>query len=170
VRLIGVRNADIFCLPPGISAREMGVPEQAGRRVAKHLVRNVPVPVCSLANREVPALALVAFAADDGERDNDAIADLQCVFAAGSHLHDLPHELVTHDIAVLHAGHVAVVEMQVGAADRATRHLDDGVARMFDLGIWNLIATDVLRAVPAQGLHCFSPIRLLVGGAGSGSR
>jgi hypothetical protein len=34
---------------------------------------------------------------------------------------------VTHDIAVLHARHVSVVEMQVGAADRATRHLDDGV-------------------------------------------
>ena len=28
--------------------------------------------------------------------------------------------------------------MQVGAADRATRHLDDGVSRMFDLGIRNL--------------------------------
>ena len=64
---------------------------------------------------------------------------------------------MTHDIAVLHAGHVAVVEMQVGAADRATRHLDDGISRMFDLGIGNLIATDVLGAVPAQGLHCSSP-------------
>ena len=106
---------------------------------------------------KLPALALVAFAADDRERDNDAVADLQCLFAVGYHLHDLPHELVTHDIAVLHAGHVAVVEMQVGAADRATRHLDDGISRMFDLGIGNLIATYVLGAVRAEGLHCSSP-------------
>src|SRR3954463_12630663 len=45
VRLIGVRNADIFCLAAGISPREMGVSEQARRRVAKHLVRDVPVSV-----------------------------------------------------------------------------------------------------------------------------
>src|SRR6476619_177570 len=45
VRLIGVGNADIFCLAAGISAREMGVSEQARRRVTKHLVRDVPVPV-----------------------------------------------------------------------------------------------------------------------------
>src|SRR4051812_44115389 len=45
VGLIGVRNADIFCLAAGISPREMGVSEQARRRVAKHLVRDLPVPV-----------------------------------------------------------------------------------------------------------------------------
>jgi hypothetical protein len=32
---------------------------------------------------------------------------------------------------------------------------------MFDLGIGNLIATDVLGAVPAQGLHLFFSVRLL---------
>jgi hypothetical protein len=103
-------------------------------------------------------LALVAFAADDRERNNDAIADLEGLFAVGSHLHDLAHELVAHDIAVLHARHVAVVEVQIGAADCATRDFNDGVPRMLDLGIRNLVATNVLCTVPTQGFHYSTPL------------
>ena len=33
-------------------------------------------------------------------------------------LHDLAHELVAEDVALLHRGDEAVVEVQVGAADR----------------------------------------------------
>jgi hypothetical protein len=85
------------------------------------------------------------------------LADLQGVLAVGPHLHYFAHELVAHDVAILHAWHVTIIEVQIGAADRATRDFDDGVAGVLDLGIRNLIASDVLGAVPAQGLHCSSP-------------
>jgi hypothetical protein len=40
--------------------------------VAEHLVGDVFVPVGSLADREVAASALLAFSADDRERNDDA--------------------------------------------------------------------------------------------------
>ena len=79
----------------------------------------------------------------------------------GPDLDDLAHELVAHDVAVLHAGHEAVVEMQVGAADRATRHLDDGVSRMLDLRIRNLIAANVLVCRASTGPSLFFSVRLI---------
>jgi hypothetical protein len=60
---------------------------------------------------------------------------------------------VAHDVAVPHAGHEAVVQVQIGTADRARGHFDDGVARMLDAGIRNGVAADVLLAVPAQRFH-----------------
>ena len=83
VRLVGVRHPDIFRLAAGVAAGEMGVSEQARRRVAEHLVGDVFVPVGSLADREVAASALLAFAADDRERDDDAVADLQACLLSG---------------------------------------------------------------------------------------
>ena len=46
---------------------------------------------------------------------------------------DFAHRLVADDVAAFHVGDDAVEDVQVGAADRAGRHLDDGVARMLDL-------------------------------------
>ena len=69
------------------------------------------------------------------------------VFSAPD-LHDLAHELVAEDVAALHGGHEAVVEMQVGAADGAGGDLDDGVARMLDLRVGDRVAADVVLAVP----------------------
>ena len=57
------------------------------------------------------------------------------------------------DVAGLHAGHEAVVEVQVGAADRAARDLDDRVAGILDLRVGNSVAADVRGAVPDQGFH-----------------
>ena len=50
-----------------------------------------------------------------------------------------------------------VEQVQVGAADRAARDLDDGVARILDLGIGHGVAADVLLAVPDQRLHLCPP-------------
>jgi hypothetical protein len=44
-----------------------------------------------------------------------------------------------------------MVEVEVRAADGATRHLDDRVARFLDLGVGDRIVTDVFLAVPDQG-------------------
>ena len=73
--------------------------------------------------------------------------------AAGPHLHDFAHGLTAHDIAGFHAGHEMIVEMQVRAADGATRDLDDGVPLVLDPGIGYAIAADVRGAVPNQCLH-----------------
>ena len=74
---IGERHADIFGLPAGIAAGQMGVAEKARGGVAEALVGQFVVAVRALADGEVSAPALLALAADDGERDHDAVADLQ---------------------------------------------------------------------------------------------
>ena len=99
--------------------------------VAEDEVAEVLVAVGALADRPVAAPALLALAAADRERDDDAVADLE-LLVLGADLDHLAHELVADDVARLHAGHEAVVEVQVGAADRAAGGLDDGVARVLD--------------------------------------
>ena len=158
MRLVGIRNPHIFRLSAGVTAREMGVSKEARGGVAEHLAGDIFVPVGSLADREVAATALLAFSADDGERNDDALADLQGVLARGPHVYDFAHELVTHHIAVFHAWHVTVVQVHIGAADRATRDFDDGVARVLDPGIRNVVAPNVLWTVPTQGFHCSTPL------------
>ena len=88
------------------------------------------------------------------------IADFQRVLAIRSDLDDLAHELVAHDVAVLHTGHVAVIKVRVGAADRAARHLDDGIARVLDARVGNIVAANVFWVVPAQGFQGFSGPRV----------
>ena len=70
----------------------MGVSKEARGGVAEHLAGDIFVPVGSLADREVAATALLAFSADDGERNDDALADLQGVLARGPHVYDFAHD------------------------------------------------------------------------------
>jgi len=63
------------------------------------------------------------------------------------------HELVAEHVAAFHAEHLPVHEVQVRAADRATAHLEDDVARILDLQIGHRIAPDVALAMPAQCPH-----------------
>ena len=51
----------------------------------------------------------------------------------------------------------AIENVQVGAADRAGRDLDDGVARMFDFRIGNAVAAHVAFAVPDQCFQVVTP-------------
>ena len=153
VRRVGERHAQIFGLPALIAAGQVRVAEQPGRGVAERGVGQRLVAVGALADREIAAPALLAFAADDRERDDDALANLELVFRAGADLDDFAHRLVAHDVADLHAGHEMVEEMQVGAADRAARDLDDRVAVVLDPGVGDSIAADIRGAVPHQGFH-----------------
>ena len=79
VRGIGERYAQVFRLPARIAAGEMCIAEQPGSGVTEYLVGDMLVAIGPLADREVAAFALLALAADDGERHNDAVADLQVV-------------------------------------------------------------------------------------------
>jgi hypothetical protein len=43
--------------------------------------------------------------------------------------------------------------MEVGTADRAGRHFDDGVARMLDFRIGDGLTAQIVLAVPSQCFH-----------------
>ena len=162
---VGVGHAYVFGLPARIAAGQVRVAEQAGRGVAEHLVGHLLVAIGALADREIAAPALLALAAGDRERHHDPVADLELVVRRAD-LDDLAHELVAHDVPGFHPGHEAVVEMQVGAADRAARDLDDRIARRLDPGIGHRVAADVLLAVPAQCSHRGFPSRIRVPASG----
>ena len=83
---------------------------------------------------------------------DDAVALLQLLDVLAD-LDDHAHRLVAEDVARLHRRHVAVVEVQVGAADAGGRDLDDRVARVLDLRVGDGVDADVALAVPAEGSH-----------------
>lgn len=114
-----------------------------------NLVGEILIAVGALADREIAPLALVALAADDREGHDDAVADLEFLVLR-AHLDHVAHELVAHDVAGLHTRNKCIVEVEVGAADRGARDLDDGIARMLDPRIGDTVAPDILFPVPAQ--------------------
>ena len=68
----------------------------------------------------------------------------------------IAHRLVAEDVALLHGRHVAVEEVQVGAADGGGGDPHDGVARVLDLRDRDGVDADVALAVPAECLHVMS--------------
>src|SRR5689334_14395078 len=147
------RNTQIFGLPTRISAGQMGIAEQARGAVAEHRIRDLLIPVGCFADRKISTTTLLAFAADDRERDYNAIADFERVLRRGSDLNHLAHGLVAHDIARLHAWHEMIVQMQVRSADRATRDFDNGVPLVLDFRVGDAFAPDVGGAAPDKRLH-----------------
>jgi len=130
----------------------VGVAEQARGRVTDLLGQLVGRGIAALAQGIVAPPALVALAAGDGERHHDAVADLELAVGAAD-LDHLAHGLVAHHVARLHVRHEAAGEMEIRPADRAGRDLDDGVAPVLDRRIRDLLATNVIPAVPAQSPH-----------------
>ena len=120
--------------------------------MSPQLRRLLRVGIGALAAREVAALAEEAFAAGDGERHHDAVADPELA-VPGTDFDHFAHRFVPEHVAVLHAGNDAVVDMQVGAADRAGRYLDDGIARMLDPRVRDAFASHVAFAVPGECSH-----------------
>ncbi len=98
-------------------------------------------------------LAEIAVAARNGKRHNDAVPGLQPVFVAD--LDDFTHELMSQNVAALHAGHEAVVQMHVGTADGGERDTHDDVARINDVGIGHGFDTHIPASIPAERLHDF---------------
>ncbi len=64
-------------------------------------------------------------------------------------LDHLAHELMAHNIAVLHPRNEAVVKVKVGAAYGAARNLHDGIPAVFDFGIGHRFVANVADAFPA---------------------
>src|SRR5204863_8317265 len=63
------------------------------------------------------------------------------------------HDLVSEDVAAHHRGDVAVVEMEVGAADRGQRHAHDRVVRIEDLRLRHVDDAHLGFAPPADCFH-----------------
>ena len=74
---VGERHAGELGLAAGEAAGQVRVAERARRGVPHHLLGERRVRIRVLAERPVVVLALPAVAAGDGERDDDAVADLE---------------------------------------------------------------------------------------------
>src|SRR5688500_4441530 len=115
--------------------------------MTKRHVAELAIAVGRFTGREVTAPALLALAADDRERHNHPIADLE-LLDRRAHLDHLAHEFVSHHVAFFHRWHEVVEQMQIGPAYGTTGDLPDGVPRFFDLRIRDGVAANIFLAVP----------------------
>ena len=143
----------------------MRVAEQTGRRLPHDLGRLLCVGVRPVAQRVEPAFAEEAVTTGQVERHDDAIADLELRMALAD-LDDLAHRFMAEHVAAFHGRHVAVHEMEVGAADRAGGDPDDDVAIVLDARIIDAVAAYVAFSVPAERFHGSDLRSILRGRAG----
>jgi hypothetical protein len=139
------RDACVLRLAARVAAGEVRVAVDPGDRVTEHLLRRHCVRIRVLTERVELVLAVVAAPAGDRERHDDAIALLEVRHSAAG-LDDLAHELVAEDVAALHRRHVAVVEVQVRAADGCGRDPHDHVLAHENLGVGNVLDLDGVAA------------------------
>jgi hypothetical protein len=91
-------------------------------------------PAAGGAVRIHAAAAVLALAARRDARDEHVVAGVERGHAGADGLDDA-HALVPEDAARRAARHIALEDVQVGAADGRLADLDDGVARRLDLGL-----------------------------------
>jgi hypothetical protein len=119
--------------------------------MAPQLLRVFGVGIAALTARIETALAEKAFAAGNGEGNDDPVADLQFLFSEPS---STTSPMVSWPTtSPLFIDGMRPSHMQVRAADRATGHLDNGIARMFDLEIGDSFTSHIVFAVPTESLH-----------------
>lgn len=70
------------------------------------------------------------------------------------------HRLMPEDVAFFRGRHVAVVEMEIGAANARGGTADDGVGRIDNGGIGDIVDADIPGLVPDECLHAY-PLRRL---------
>src|SRR5690606_17855683 len=94
-----------------------------------------------------------AIPARDREWNHHPITHGQIAYAWAD-FHHFAHELVAENVAPIHRRHVAVVKVQVRAANRRRRHLHDRIARIEDVRIWHILHADLSDSLPTYCLHC----------------
>ena len=146
------RDAQKLRLTPCISSQEMRVSKQAGWRMPPQLLGLLSVRVGALATRELAPLAKKALPAGDGKRNDYPVADLERgdIFAD---FHHLSHCLMAQNVATVHFGDDAVIDMKIRPADSASGDLDDDVLRMLDFGIRHAFITDIALTMPCECFH-----------------
>ena len=143
---VGIGHAHVLGLAAVVAAGGMGVAEDAADRGR--------LRVGLVAVAEQALLAEMALAAGDVERHEHLVADLE-VLDGRSDLLDDAAELVAEGRADARVGHLAVVEVQVGAADAGARDPDDGVLGVLDRGIGLLVMRT--RMGPRNSIASMSP-------------
>ena len=149
---IGEWHASVLRLAASVASHHVGIAEQARARVAIHFFGNPRVRIGVVAARPQLLLAEPAAPACDGEWHQNAVARIQ-VLHLGAEFDDLAHELVAEDVALLHRGNVAVVEMKIRAADGGGGDLNNGVTRVQDLGVRDIFNANVAASPPAKCFH-----------------
>src|SRR5690606_31353210 len=107
------------------------------------------------AQREHLPFAKETIAARDGEGHHDPVADGK-VAHGRTDLDDFAHELMTQDVSAQHAWYVAIVEVHIRTADRGASHFHDGVARVQDARLGDVLDADLADALPTHRFHSAS--------------
>src|SRR5207302_2943523 len=117
-----------------ISAIHVRIPKETRTGVPVCGVGNPCIRIRVVAERPHVALAEEASPARDRKWRHDPISFCKVLYVM-SHFDDFTHEFVAEHITRLHRRNVAVVEMQIGAADCRQTYLDDCVMRIENLRI-----------------------------------
>ena len=113
MRCVGKWHSHILRLTAGIAAGQMRVTEKAGCAVAENLVGEMLLPIAAFAYREITSVTLITFPTDYCEWDNDPIALLYVTVHSRSHLDDLTHHFMAHNVARQHCRNEIVKRVQV---------------------------------------------------------
>ena len=131
----------------------MAVAEQRRARGDLLFVENrTPPRVGGFAGGEQVLAAEEAVAAGDHEGHDDPVAGLERRHSGSDFLDDA-HELVSKDVAVAGLWNLAVVEVQVGAADCRGRDTQQDIVGLLQLRVGSSVDSDVVSAVVGQCTH-----------------
>src|SRR4051794_29902007 len=95
------------------------------------------------------------------EGNNDAITHLQ-ILHSRANFHNFAHEFMADDIARLHGGDVAIVDVQIGTANGSRSNAQNGITWIQNLGIWNVLHSHIMFSIPADSPHLDSSFWLFL--------
>src|ERR1044072_7266551 len=130
----------------------MRISKDSRARVAKRLLSHPRIRVRVLTKGKQLLLAEETTATRDRKWHHNTVAHFQ-ISHFTTHFHNLAHELMTENIALLHRGNETIVEVQIGTADCRRRDLQDRVALVEDLRIRNLLDAHRRFAIPTVCSH-----------------
>ena len=105
-----------------------------------------------VASRPDLLLTKLAIPARDRERHDYSIAALQVRYAF-SCIFDNPHELVPENVAFFHCRDEAVVQMQIRSANGRACNLDDGIVRVQDRRVADVVNLNLATSHPTERFH-----------------
>ena len=149
---VGMSHAGVLGLAARVGAVDGGEAVHSGSHGVVIFLLDFAERVGVGAERPLVFLAEFALAAGDGAGGHHPVAFDHFAHGAAD-FDDLAHEFVAEDVALVHFGDVAVVDVQVGAADGGGGYFDDGVGGVVDFGIGDGFDFDLLRSIPACGFH-----------------
>jgi hypothetical protein len=136
----------------------MRVAEHSSARPRVLLVEDRAAAGIGVLARRIQALAAEeAVAARNREWHDHTIAHAEVAHPGPSRFND-PHEFMAKDVAVLHARHLAAIQMQVRSADRRRGYAQDDVVGLDQGRVGHVFDADIECAVVGKRLHA-SPFR-----------